>query len=267
MAFNEAMASKSPDAPVQFPIIERSKTISQLQGSSIGVHSHLKFYKTREKEKWSKPEPKTLGKINQGEKSSRSPLKALEKENKFSLLGKEISAEPIINVNKLVNNSSQEKTVGNEKNITGHNRNKLEPSNKVGQTQVNNTDSVIMEASIGELKASDMESGAKASMNSGNFEGVKVHYNPTFKGLEGVEVSMTDGILDPRKHFAVIFKENLHSNQQGISVKQSMETLGVGTSGPKDRKNDGRDNINRGCRKPSNTLRGRESRFKSSGNF
>ncbi|KAH1082882.1 hypothetical protein J1N35_022643 [Gossypium stocksii] len=108
--------------------------------------------------------PKTLGKINQGEKSSRSTLKALEKENKCSLLGKEISTEPIINVNKLVNNSSQEKIVGNEKNITGHNRNKLEPSNKLGQTQVNNTDSVIMEASIGDLKARSV--WAKESLTS-----------------------------------------------------------------------------------------------------
>ncbi|MBA0707418.1 hypothetical protein Golax_019465 [Gossypium laxum] len=69
------------------------------------------------------------------------------------LLGKEISAEPIINANKLVNSSSQEKTAGKEKIITGHNRDKLEPSNKMGQTQINNTDFVIMEASIGELKA------------------------------------------------------------------------------------------------------------------
>ncbi|MBA0794213.1 hypothetical protein Gohar_018563 [Gossypium harknessii] len=42
--------------------------------------------------------------------------------------------------------------------------------------------------------------------------GVEAHYNPTFKGPEGVKVPMTDGVLDPRKYFAVIFKENLHSN-------------------------------------------------------
>ncbi|PPD90386.1 hypothetical protein GOBAR_DD12679 [Gossypium barbadense] len=93
-------------------------------------------------------------------------------------------------------------------------------------------------------------------MNSGNFEGVKAHYNPAFKGPEGVKVPMTDGVLDPRKYFA-----------QGISVKRSMETLGAGTLGPKDGKNSGKNNISHGGQKPSNTLRGWESRFKFSGNF
>nr|KJB18679.1 hypothetical protein B456_003G068700 [Gossypium raimondii] len=46
-----------------------------------------------------------------------------------------------------------------------------------------------------------------------------------------------------------------------------METLGAGTLGPKDRKNSGKDNIGHGGGKPSNTLRGWESRFKFSGNF
>ncbi|MBA0794214.1 hypothetical protein Gohar_018564 [Gossypium harknessii] len=46
-----------------------------------------------------------------------------------------------------------------------------------------------------------------------------------------------------------------------------METLGAGTLGPKDGKNSGKDNIGRGGRKPSNTLRGWESHFKFSGNF
>ncbi|KAK5775467.1 hypothetical protein PVK06_043362 [Gossypium arboreum] len=59
----------------------------------------------------------------------------------------------------------------------------------------------------------DIESGVKENMQYGNFDGVKVHFNSAFEGPEGVEVSMTDGVLDPEKHSAVIFKENLHSNQ------------------------------------------------------
>lgn len=46
-----------------------------------------------------------------------------------------------------------------------------------------------------------------------------------------------------------------------------METLGAGTLGPKDGKNSGKNNIGHGGQKPSNTLRGWESRFKFSGNF
>ncbi|KAA3461751.1 calmodulin-binding transcription activator 3-like isoform X1 [Gossypium australe] len=91
----------------------------------------------------------------------------------------------------------------------------------------------------------DIESWVKENMQYGNLDGVKVHFNPTFEGPEGVEVSMTDGVLDPEKHSAVIFKENLHSNQQGISVKRTIETLGVGISSPKDRKNGDRDSIGR----------------------
>ncbi|MBA0772169.1 hypothetical protein Gotri_007588 [Gossypium trilobum] len=65
-------------------------------------------------------------------------------------------------------------------------------------------------------------------MQYGNLDGVKVHFNPAFEGPERVEVPVIDG--------------------------------------PKDRKNEDRDSIGRSGRKPSNTLRGQGSRFKSFGN-
>ncbi|PPD71903.1 hypothetical protein GOBAR_DD31194 [Gossypium barbadense] len=88
-------------------------------------------------------------------------------------------------------------------------------------------------------------------MQYGNLDGVKVHFNPAFEGLERVEVPMIDGVLDLGK---------------SILIKRTIETLGVGISGPKDRKNEDRDSIDRSGRKPSNTLRGQGSRFKSFGN-
>ncbi|MBA0804902.1 hypothetical protein Gohar_004457 [Gossypium harknessii] len=88
-------------------------------------------------------------------------------------------------------------------------------------------------------------------MQYGNLDGVKVHFNPAFEGPERVEVPMIDGVLDLEK---------------GILIKRTIETLGVGISSPKDRKNKVRDSISRSGRKTSNTLPGQGSCFKSFGN-
>ncbi|MFQ6623916.1 hypothetical protein Gotur_003468 [Gossypium turneri] len=50
-------------------------------------------------------------------------------------------------------------------------------------------------------------------------------------------------------------------------VKMDKASAGPVVQSPKDGKNSGKDNIGRGGRKPSNTLRGWESHFKFSGNF
>ncbi|MFQ6640352.1 hypothetical protein Gotur_015801 [Gossypium turneri] len=67
---------------------------------------------------------------------------------------------------------------------------------------------------------------SKVSRSPGILENNKVCLNPVFEGPERVEVQMTDGILDPRKHFAVTFKDNLHSNQKvmGVGV-ESMKAM------------------------------------------
>ncbi|MBA0755693.1 hypothetical protein Gogos_020476 [Gossypium gossypioides] len=120
---------------------------------------------------------------------------------------------------------------GKEKKVYGHNRDRLELSNKVGHTHLNKVDSVTVEVGLKKLNAqsvwveeSDIESGVKENMQYGSLNGVKVHFNPAFEGPEGVEVS------------------------------------------PKDRKNGDRDSIGSSGRNPSNTLWGQGSRFKSFGN-
>ncbi|MBA0590450.1 hypothetical protein Gorai_019155, partial [Gossypium raimondii] len=50
----------------------------------------------------------------------------------------------------------------------------------------------------------------KAHLNLG--QGVKFsHYNPTFEGPIEMEVGVKDGLIDLRKHIAVVFKENQYS--------------------------------------------------------
>ncbi|KAK5812710.1 hypothetical protein PVK06_028148 [Gossypium arboreum] len=49
-------------------------------------------------------------------------------------------------------------------------------------------------------------------MQASKFDGVKVHFNPAFKDPKEVDVQLTESILDPRKHSAVIFKENPNPN-------------------------------------------------------
>lgn len=51
--------------------------------------------------------------------------------------------------------------------------------------------------------------------NSGE---IKAHFNPAFEKTEGILVPISEGILDSRKHSAVTFKENAHSNNLGSSA-------------------------------------------------
>ncbi|MBA0620358.1 hypothetical protein Godav_006085 [Gossypium davidsonii] len=80
------------------------------------------------------------------------------------------------------------------------------------------------------MATGDIESGVKENMQYGNLNGVKVHFNPAFEGTDRVEVLMIDGVLNLKK---------------GILIKRTIETLGVGISSLKDRKNEDRDNIGR----------------------
>ncbi|MBA0681962.1 hypothetical protein Goari_023728 [Gossypium aridum] len=53
----------------------------------------------------------------------------------------------------------------------------------------------------------------------------------------GVGVQLTDGILDPDKHSAVIFKENLHSKSREHAVGRKFEALEAGSLRNIERKN------------------------------
>ncbi|PPD98674.1 hypothetical protein GOBAR_DD04303 [Gossypium barbadense] len=57
--------------------------------------------------------------------------------------------------------------------------------------------------------------GLEQPMQIHNFDGVKAHFNPTFEGLEDVDVQLIKSILDPGKHSVVIFIEipNLNSHE------------------------------------------------------
>ncbi|KAB2040867.1 hypothetical protein E1A91_D02G117700v1 [Gossypium mustelinum] len=57
------------------------------------------------------------------------------------------------------------------------------------------------------------------------------------KVLWGVGVQLTDGILDPDKHSAVIFKENLHSKSREHAVGRKFEALEAGSLRNIERKN------------------------------
>ncbi|TYH52853.1 hypothetical protein ES332_D09G056800v1 [Gossypium tomentosum] len=60
-------------------------------------------------------------------------------------------------------------------------------------------------------------SGLEPSMQANEFDGIKAHFNATFEGPVGVAVQLSDGVLDPDKHTAVIFKENSHANSHELA--------------------------------------------------
>ncbi|MBA0680177.1 hypothetical protein Goari_011889 [Gossypium aridum] len=87
--------------------------------------------------------------------------------------------------------------------------------------------------------------GLEQPMQINNFDGVKAHFNPTFEGLEDVDVQLIKSILDPRKHsvgyasprFPHVFREYnleykpyiisfLETKVSGIKVDKIIAKLG-----------------------------------------
>ncbi|KAH1073661.1 hypothetical protein J1N35_025989 [Gossypium stocksii] len=91
------------------------------------------------------------------------------------------------------------------------------------------------------------------------------HINLTFEGPEKVKILLTEGVLDLRKHTAIIFKDNQHLNFKKFAGKRNAVVLGVNNPGNKDRKNGGKFITGQKSEKSSNALKGHGSRFKSSG--
>nr|KJB81646.1 hypothetical protein B456_013G154600 [Gossypium raimondii] len=100
----------------------------------------------------------------------------------------------------------------------------------------------------------------------GLHEGVTAHFNPTFEGPKKVGISIIEDVSDPERHTLIIFKKicirNLLLFDNGIS-----EDLGVDSFGAKGQAIGGKIVIGRVGRKFNNPLRGRESRFKSTGSY
>ncbi|MBA0688734.1 hypothetical protein Goari_006502, partial [Gossypium aridum] len=57
------------------------------------------------------------------------------------------------------------------------------------------------------------------------------HINPAFEGPEKVEIPLTEDVLNPGKHTAVIFKDNQHLNSKNSVGNQNTVVLGMNNPG------------------------------------
>ncbi|MBA0772424.1 hypothetical protein Gotri_007797 [Gossypium trilobum] len=62
-------------------------------------------------------------------------------------------------------------------------------------------------------------------------EKIIAHINPTFEGPEKVEIPLTEDVLNPGKHTAVIFKDNKHLNSKNSAGNQNAVVLGANNPG------------------------------------
>ncbi|KAH1031126.1 hypothetical protein J1N35_043300 [Gossypium stocksii] len=102
-------------------------------------------------------------------------------------------------------------------------------------------------------------------LNNGNLDNIVAHVNPAFEDFGGTNISISEDVLDPGKHSAITFKDSTHKKEKGKPVNSTRGILDVGVSRSRE-KSGGKDLIERNGRKASSALRGRGSRFKSSGN-
>ncbi|PPD93219.1 hypothetical protein GOBAR_DD09841 [Gossypium barbadense] len=124
---------------------------------------------------------------------------------------------------------------------------------------------------LGPAKSSEQDNSKITGL--GAEERVKAHFNPAFEVSEGVEIQISEGVLDPGKYSAVSFKKNIISDQHAKSGNRSAEKPSlalvsgsdVDKSGFINRKGDIKNNKICGSHKNSNALWGHGNRFKSSG--
>lgn len=102
--------------------------------------------------------------------------------------------------------------------------------------------------------------GVEFPIQENNLDSITTHLNLTFEGLEEVDVQLTGGILDPRKHST--YKENPKSTKH--TKGRRFESLGTSSSGNKDWKINGKIGIAQGGKKYNISLWGLGSRFKAS---
>lgn len=93
--------------------------------------------------------------------------------------------------------------------------------------------------------------------------GVKTRANLAF---EGEEVQLIKGVLDLGKHSAIIFRGDAHQTLHNSTAKHDIVSKYGFPSSANDKKIVGNLNAFRGGWKISNVLKGKGSRFKSTGN-
>ncbi|MBA0555984.1 hypothetical protein Golob_026127, partial [Gossypium lobatum] len=107
------------------------------------------------------------------------------------------------------------------------------------QAQINNKETALKgpNSCLKELGKSIMRRPKKNISRPWNLMELKRILIQLSKLLWGVGVQLTDGILDPDKHSAVIFKENLHSKSREHAVGRKFEALEAGSLRNIERKN------------------------------
>ncbi|KAK5819061.1 hypothetical protein PVK06_024018 [Gossypium arboreum] len=100
----------------------------------------------------------------------------------------------------------------------------MDASGAQGNKQ-NNSD--LMGLGVEDVNQNSLNFGATNNLISGNLERVKAHFNPAFEVSEAVDIQISEGALDPGKHSAVSFKENIIVDQQAKSGDRSVEKLGI----------------------------------------
>ncbi|KAH1074111.1 hypothetical protein J1N35_026439 [Gossypium stocksii] len=71
--------------------------------------------------------------------------------------------------------------------------------------------------------------------SNGNLDNMDAHYNPTYEGFEGSNVTISDNVLDPRKHSPITFKESSNKKGKGSSTNSSRGNFGKRVSSSRER--------------------------------
>lgn len=112
------------------------------------------------------------------------------------------------------------------------------------------------EANLEVESLNDSSTEIREGLNAGNFTNITAHFNPAFEKSGGVNIPITNSMLDPGKHSAISFKGITHKKEKGILANPVRGRLGEGIPVLKE-KHGGMDSNGRSSRKSSNPLRGR----------
>ncbi|MBA0823458.1 hypothetical protein Goarm_020188 [Gossypium armourianum] len=104
-------------------------------------------------------------------------------------------------------------------------------------------------------------SGSSRHANKSKLDNTTVLFKPGSEYPKEVVVQLTEGILDPGKHFVVTFKEIL--NSIGRTKSRHSEPLETNSPGSKERKISSKIGVSHGGKKPNIAMRGRDSCLKA----
>lgn len=109
-----------------------------------------------------------------------------------------------------LHNDSDETFKPDRDHMWGHDLN----STSKRQVQSNSNFNLVISEHVSTLPyANKMMKGVEIPMQSNNFDGIKAHINSTFEGTKEVDVQLSEGVLDLRKHSVVVFKEHPNSTE------------------------------------------------------